>query len=204
MSDLTQRAARLQGARDKLLEQKAAKCKQLAALCAKADTYSEALHVIEQLAQGARQTTSDSVTAILSSAMRDIFGEDAGCLLEWVEVGERGDHRPRFLSWDQPGVAQDPMRGNGGSAADVIATALRIWFLVKLGGPRFLFLDEPLKGVDAKRSSKAAGWLQKLATDLQLQVIAISHLGPEDLEQAADHVLQVTREGLESTVHSAA
>lgn len=173
---------------------------ELAALGDNVKVTAEALRVVEALAHGTRRTTGESVSALGTSAMRDVFGDAAGCALQWIPVGSRGEHQPQFLSWDREGVAQDPMDGNGNSAACILALALRVWFLVRTGGPRLLWLDEPLAGVSIENQPRAVRWLQRLAEDLDIQLLLVSHTDPEVMRTAADHVLEVTRRGLVSEV----
>jgi hypothetical protein len=200
LSNARQRLSLLQGSRATLRGQLAAAEAQLAAIDTETRVGAEALRVVEELAQGTRQTTGQSVSALCTSAMRDVFGDTAGCSLRWVPVGSRGEYQPQFLSWDRDGVAQDPLDGNGNSAACIIALALRVWFLVRMGGPRLLWLDEPLAGVSIENQPRAVSWLRQLAEDLDIQIVLVSHTDPEVMRASSNQVLEVTRQGLVSEV----
>jgi DNA repair ATPase RecN len=188
------------GARDTIQVQRDRAQEEFDDLDKREETWRSAVLLIEGLAEAARTQVCDSVTALATSAMQDIFGEEAGCQLTYEEVGSRGAHKPVFRVWDQDGIAADPMRGMGGSAAQVIGLALRVFFLLKSGTSRFLFLDEPLDGVDDVNVRPVAAWIRKLCDELGMQIVMISHLGPDVFEDTASRVLRVERTGKESIV----
>lgn len=200
LSDLRSRCDRMVGARNELQRQVDEKQKACTGLSADADRHRQAVALIEALGVAARKQVANGVTKLATGAMADIFGPTAGCELEYEQYGERGAFRPVFSAWDQDGIRANPMAGMGGSAAQIIGTALRVLFLIKSRGAPFIFLDEPVDGVDGINVEAVAVWLRQLCDDLGIQIIVISHLGEEIFEEAADRILRVRREGNESLV----
>lgn len=163
--------------------------------------YKKAELTLDEASKNSREYSSKQISAITTSAMQDIFGPSAGCELAFKAL-PAGGFRPCFTVWDAKGVKADPMDGTGGSAAQVIGIALRIYFLLKTKQPRFLFLDEPFDGIDVVNVEAVAAWLKRICESLSIQLVIISHLGQGIFEQVADSILTVERNGNESVIAS--
>ena len=200
LTDLQAKVQREAGRRDLLVEQLGAHTALRTVLGEKERVQRGAVLLVEALANAARTNICDSVTLLASSAIRDIFGSEAGCSLAYREIGERGAHVPEFTVWDNAGIEADPMGGSGGSAAQVIGTALRVFFLMQSRDLPFIFLDEPLDGVDDQNVERVATWFKQLCDELDLQLVMVTHLGKDVFEEAADQILVVEREGTVSEI----
>ncbi|ANF57096.1 molybdenum ABC transporter ATP-binding protein [Halotalea alkalilenta] len=61
-----------------------------------------------------------------------------------------------------------------------------------LSAPRLLLLDEPLSGLDGSRKGELIDYLQRLAAELALPMVLVSH-DPEEVIALADHLLLLER-----------
>ena len=153
---------------------------------------AEAFDVLEAAADGIRDSISEQLTQLLTGAMKDVFGPETGCRLYYRQLPSH-QYRPVFEAWDEDGVAGDPTEVLGGSAVEVIALGLRIYFLVRCGQSRILILDEPLRGIDSTNVHAVGQWLRQICHELGIQLIMVSHIGEGIFENVADKVFVVEK-----------
>lgn len=121
--------------------------------------------------QDARLFPHLSVTQNLAYAEARRGGRDTVTrtqVVEWLELGELLPRAPETLSAGQ-------------RQRVAIARAL-------LSAPQLLLLDEPLANLDRAASAQCLAYLQRLARELELPMLYVSH-DIEEVSQLADHLL---------------
>lgn len=112
---------------------------------------------------------------LLTRAIRQIYGREYEVRIELAAKGNSMWADFRILLPN--GRLVDLAGGEGGGFKDIVAVMSRILYLVldPTAPARIMFLDENLKALDQWRSPAAFPIITKIARDLGIQVIWISH-----------------------------
>ena len=190
LENLRQKAAEQKTWKDHLGKSLQEHQDRLQRLEAEVQLHHEARELLVQAAKVSREKTIGFVDKAVTHAVRSVFQDKS---LEFkIEIHERrgaieADYK---ISWLANGVriTDDPMDAKGGSVQDTVATALRLVFLSRFKPQRrkILIMDEPAKFIDPEHVSRYAKWLRRVAIELEIQVIIITH--KDAMIQAADKV----------------
>lgn len=147
----------------------------------------EAQTVFLEVMKASRKGTVESVETITTDALRYIFANQT-LRLKIDIVERRGLEADYLVEWESNGILtkDHPQDAQGGALSDVVSTALRLIFL-KCFRPlrrQVLGLDEPGKFLDAHNREAYAKWIQRLAHDLDIQLIIVTH--DDELKEIAD------------------
>lgn len=135
----------------------------------------QAQDILQRLAQAVQQQAHERIAAVVSSCLVGVFGEEA---YEFkIEFERKRGKTEAQLFFVRDGVRLDPLASSGGGVVDVAAFALRIACLV-LHRPRLnrvVVLDEPFKYVSEEYQENVRAMVERLAKDLEIQIIFITH-----------------------------
>jgi DNA repair exonuclease SbcCD ATPase subunit len=135
----------------------------------------EAQKVLQLVAQTVQQQAHDRIAGVVSRCLEAVFDEPYNFKILFEQKRGRTEAR---LVFERDGNEVDPMTASGGGVVDVAAFALRISCLMLSKPPvrRVLICDEPLKFLSAEYQERAAEMIEKLAKDLGIQVIMVTHI----------------------------
>lgn len=131
--------------------------------------------VVAAAARAAQQQASEAIAAAVTTCLAAVFGGDAYGFK--IGMTERRGRTEADLSLTRGGGEFDPLSAAGGGVVDVLAFALRLADVV-LGRParrRLLVLDEPFRHLSRDYAPTAAALLERLAADLDLQIVMVTH-----------------------------
>ncbi len=135
----------------------------------------KAQEILQLVAQAVQQKAHDRISSVVTSCLVSVFGDEA---YGFKIVFERKRGRTEaVLRFAKRGLEVDPMTAAGGGVVDVAAFALRVSCLM-LHRPRLskvVVLDEPFRFVSAEYQENVGRMLEELASDLDLQVIMVTH-----------------------------
>ncbi len=189
---------------NELLAEKKVATKLLDSLTAQVEEHNNSLIEIEKV-QELFQIAVKLMYTNLSTKLGDVITEgisiawpDAQCkfVIEFVE--RRNNVEADIFLENSNGYRVNPLYSGGGGLADFISLLLRITYIILSKYDNTLCADEPLKFIDRERIPEAAQFIKKICTDLNFQLIMISHI-PE-LLQESDIVYKVTRAKKVSTI----
>lgn len=135
----------------------------------------EAQQILQQVAQTIQQEAHKRIAEIVTKCLRSIFEEDAyEFRINFLRKRGRTEARLVFV---RDGYEIDPRRAAGGGVVDVAAFALRIACLILSRPPvrRLIVADEPFKHLSAEYRPRIATMIERLAADLKIQVIMVTH-----------------------------
>lgn len=131
--------------------------------------------IIKDMVQQMQESAHQQIAAIVTDCLQTIFGPRLMFRIRFEQKRNKTEAIMEVVTIE--GHAINPMRACGGGVVDVISFALRVCALV-LTQPayrRLLVLDEPFKHLSNNYSQSAAELVQKLADDLQIQFIIVTH-----------------------------
>lgn len=134
----------------------------------------EAQRVCQMVAQAVQQQAHDRIAGVVSRCLEAVFDEPYEFKILFEQKRGRTEASLVFVRGDQ---TLDPLTASGGGVVDVAAFALRVSCLL-LARPalrRVLVLDEPLKFVSEQYRPRARAMIEKLAEDLGIQFIIVTH-----------------------------
>ena len=139
------------------------------------DLARSAQEIIQFVAQAVQQKAHERIAKVVSSCLSSVFSDPYEFRIEFERKRGRTEAALRFV---RRGLDVDPMESSGGGMIDVAAFALRVACLI-MHRPRLrqiLVLDEPFKFVSAEYRENVRSMLEKLSTDLGLQIIMVTHI----------------------------
>lgn len=115
------------------------------------------------------------VAALVTDCLRAVFDREYTFRIEFDS--KRGKTEARMVL-GRDGLDVDPMTESGGGVVDVIAFALRLAaVLFRRPAVRpVLFLDEPFRFVSVDYLPRVADLLTRLANDLGVQILMVTHI----------------------------
>lgn len=149
----------------------------------------EAQAIVQKVAKETQEELRFSLENVVNSFLTTVF--DGAYSFQLVYEIKRDKTEARIVILDD-GEEIDPF-DTGGGLADVLALALRVAMLMLSPNRRILILDEPWKNIDEVRKPLAFEVLHRLATDLGIQILAVTH--DKLLIAEADKVYKVTKQG---------
>lgn len=135
----------------------------------------EAQKITQLVAQSVQQQAHDRIAGVVSRCLEAVFDEPYQFRILFEQKRGRTEAR---LVFEREGLALDPLAASGGGVVDVAAFALRLSCLLLARPPlrRVLLLDEPFKFVSEQYRERVRLMLEKLAEDLDLQIIMVTHI----------------------------
>ncbi len=135
----------------------------------------QAQQILQLCAQAVQQQAHARVSKVVTSCLDAVFGDASYEFL--IKFERKRGKTDAVLVFRRDGVDFTPTISTGGGVVDVAAMCLRVVCLC-LHRPRLskvLVLDEPLKFVSSKYQANVKQMLEKLATDLNVQIVMVTH-----------------------------
>jgi DNA repair exonuclease SbcCD ATPase subunit len=132
----------------------------------------EAQALIQTVAKETQEQVKFHIEDIVNMAIDAVFPD----MYEFRLIYEikRNKTEARIVLMEQ-GSEIDPLEATGGGNNDIIAFALRVALLIISKNRKTLILDEPMKFLSEDVKPKAYEILQRLSSELGIQIIAVSH-----------------------------
>lgn len=133
----------------------------------------EAQTIAQAVAEKIQTQAHKRIASIVTTCLA-IFDEPYEFRIDFRRA--RGKTEAHLL-FERDGMAVDPMTSSGGGPIDVAAFALRVACMV-LRRPalrRLLALDEPFRCIHEQYRPRIRAVLEKLATDLDMQIVMVTH-----------------------------
>ena len=140
----------------------------------------EAKDILQTAGQGVQQTLHDRIADVVTECLVAVFGETFQFRISFEKKRGKTEARLVFI---KDGDEYEAKAGNfmagsvPGGVCDVASFALRMACLM-LGRPqprRILIADEPFRFVDRENRLKVRHMLERLAEDLDIQLILCTH-----------------------------
>lgn len=143
-----------------------------------------AREIAQEAADETQRELEYRIGGLVTLALQSIFDKRYTCTIKFTP--RRGKMEADIIL-DKAGlVLDDIMDSSGGGVGDVMSFALRISLWAFKKNRALFILDEPFKFVDKGRLVKCYSLLKKLASELGIQFIIVSHeeemIYPCDLE----------------------
>jgi len=148
--------------------------------------------LLHQLGEQARSVVTRTIDPLGQQALVEIFGEHSRFETVFRKLPKSG-YSARITSGTGKQIG-NPLATDGGSVAEVLSDAVLRPLVLCLHQPplaRFMALDEPFAGVDAKRAEALGGFLRELTDRLGLQIIITTHEMARTFDQYADKVIEL-------------
>lgn len=171
-NDLTQLSLVLESSRMAVRQEK----EELRASRIKVRHTLQAQELIQLVAQAVQQKAHERLATVVSSCLAAVFDDPYEFKIRFERKRGRTE---AVLYFSRDGLEVDPMTAAGGGMIDVAAFALRVACLI-LHRPKLrqvLILDEPFKFVSAEYRSNVRDMLERMAGELKIQIIMITHIG---------------------------
>lgn len=136
----------------------------------------EALQVAQHVAETIQQHAHQRIASVVTRCLEAVFPDEP---YEFQLTFERKRNRTECrLSFVRNGKEEDPTGNSSGGVIDVATFALRLAALMLSRPPRrrLVVLDEPFKFVSAEYRDNVRMMLEKLAADMGVQFIMITHI----------------------------
>lgn len=177
--DLTQQRAVF----DSMREQGMAMLAAAKAAGEEASQYEQACVLLSRYADARQEEVHAQLEGLVTRGLQAVFEEDLTFHIQTKVVGKRVDTEFVLRSThDGQMIETGIMDARGGGVAAVTGFLLQVILLILHGAPRVLFLDESFAQVSAEFEPRLAAFMDELATDLQLQIVMVTHsTGFEDV-----------------------
>ena len=146
---------------------------------AKLKTHKEYLHQAREIAECVARTLEtaahDRISGLVTMCLETVFGDEYKFRIDFVKC--RGKTEAKLVLIKNGNELTDVLNSDSGGVADVAAFALRVsCLLMTTPAPRkLLVLDEPFKFVSEEYKPAVVELLDKIATDLGVQIIMVTH-----------------------------
>ena len=135
---------------------------------------------LSELEYEAQKRSIDSFELMLTSMVNDVLPRDNQKVS--IKLTTQRNAPALYVYLNQNGFDEDVLTGQGGAVANVLSTALRFIALARTTSNRkFIILDEPDCWISPDRVSNFSYVIHKIAEELNIQVVYISHHNPEYL-----------------------
>lgn len=148
--------------------------------------YEQACALLSRYADARQEEVHERLEGLVTRGLQAVFEEDLTFHIKTKTVGKRVDTEFVLRSThDGQMIETGIMDARGGGVAAVTGFLLQVILLILHGAPRVLFLDESFAQVSADYEPRLAAFMDELATDLQLQIVMVTHsTGFEDVSDA--------------------
>lgn len=148
----------------------------------------EALEIVKYVGLRTQEQLQYRISDIASMALSAVFENPYELVAEFVQ---RRNKTECDLFFQRDGEKIDPLNASGGGAVDIASFALRTasWAMNIPRTSDVLLLDEPFRYVSEDLISKTGEILQKIADELGLQFVIVTH--EEALMDFADVLYEV-------------
>ena len=187
-----QRADRLLGKLDELSRQKAALEQQLLELNDFLSISESVTEALEQLSHDIFQKQLSVIESTLTKALQEVLEQP---IVFKATASFSHDMTKVDFSILRDGNAEDIMRGQGGSVANVVSVGLRLFAITTLDERRhrkFLVLDEQDCWLHPSLVPKLTKIVQEAGTALGFQVLMISHHDVSNFLRFADRIYRLS------------
>lgn len=159
----------------------------------------EAAKFLEELANTRRGAMKGKIEAVVTEALRLIYGDTYRVELSYGVKNNRSSLEIEMVRETPAGEVRRDMGGFGGGVADTISVPLRLMVLVgSKQTDKVCILDECWKHIDVGRIEVVGQFLQALSEKLGMQVIFCTH--HLALRGYADRTYEVSENGGASNV----
>jgi len=134
----------------------------------------QAQEILQLLAQAVQQKAHERISQVVSTCLSTVFDDPYEFKVVFERKRGKTEAALRFM---RRGLEVDPLTASGGGMIDVAAFALRAACLM-LHRPKLskvLIIDEGFKFVSAQYQENIRLMLEKLASELQVQIIQVTH-----------------------------
>jgi hypothetical protein len=144
-------------------------------LKAKSVELGDAITLVQNFAGGIQSGVVSRFGDLVTDAVREIYGRDYTVTIDFQAKGN--SVWADFVVQLPDGKKVSLTEGEGGGLRDLVAVLCRILYLVldPTVPARFMVLDESLKALDVWRSPHAFSVITKVAKDVGIQAIWVSH-----------------------------
>jgi len=160
----------------------------------KLEVTRSAIEHVEDIAVTRRNRIKGRIEAVLTEAMRLVYGDDYHVELEYSVRANRSHLDVVLVRTTEEGDVRRTMGGFGGGVCDTLSVPLRL--LVLLGAKqtdRVCLLDECYKHVDPERIDAVAQFLADISKSLDMQIVLLSH--HEAMRDVADAAWRLREDG---------
>jgi DNA repair exonuclease SbcCD ATPase subunit len=183
--------ARKQAENDLLSRQIEAMGKKILELVDSLKLGQEGLAFCEELANSRRGAMKGKIEAVITEAVRLIYGDTYRVELSYSVKNNRSCLEIEMVRMTPAGEVRRDMSGFGGGMADTISVPLRL--MVLMGSKqtdKVCVLDECWKHMDMERVELVGKFLRLLSDRLGMQIVICSH--HEKVREFADRTYEVT------------
>jgi len=153
-------------------------------------TQTEAEILLDACAEDMRGRIQGVVSYLGNACLVPLFGPSACLSIDYNMMPRGGMGAKIQVSVEK--AKGDPLDSFGGSIVDTLSVALRAAYLILLGKPRILILDEPYRNLAAEYVGEIKQFLRYLVDKQSFQIIMITHR--EELEEIADIIIRIKQD----------
>jgi len=138
-------------------------------------TIEDAQTVARTVASSLQQDVHARISGLVTTCLETVFGDEYQFRILFEEKRNRTE--AKLILIKDGHEIHDPLNEDSGGVADVAALALRVTSIL-MSKPHvrpLIVLDEPFKFVSAEYRPILATMLEKLAEDLGIQIIMVTH-----------------------------
>lgn len=140
----------------------------------------------EALLDKSRKGIQDKISSVVTTALREIWGGEPEFSINFIIRRNQPEAEFELIFPDHGGSLDESV---GGGIEDIIGTVLRVVFFHVMNIQGSLFLDEPGKWLDSRRSVLFSQFLKKLSQEFGIQLIIVTH--KEAITERADRVFNI-------------
>lgn len=194
LDDRKKELARKQAENDLLKRQMDAMGQRILALTDSLKLGQEGLVFCEELANNRRGAMKGKIEAVITEAVRLIYGDTYRVELSYSVKNNRSCLEIEMVRETPAGEVRRDMGGFGGGMADTISVPLRLMVLIgSKQTDKVCILDECWKHMDLDRVELVGKFLRLLSDKLGMQIIMCSH--HDKIRDFADRTYEVSETG---------
>ena len=135
----------------------------------------QAKEIAQVVAHALQQRAHKQLAGVVSLCLHSVFGDEYTFRIDFEM--NRGRTEAKLVLIKDGHDIHDPLNNDSGGVADVASFALRLscLMLTKPHRRKLIVLDEPFKFVSDEYKPALVELLEKLATDLNFQIVMVTH-----------------------------